>query len=311
MERGTTLWLGGGAVALIAVVGLGFWLSSEPAAPPAPVPGPTTAAAPVPGVIPADARRPEEQPTPVPEDAWVTTASGLKYADLVVGTGNEVVAGAGVSIEYTGWAPDGSVFDSSKRRARPLWITYGRGDAPLPGWEEALAGMRGGGKRVAVFPPELAYGQAGRPPRIPGDATVTFEFEVKQVMLQREAPTAPPPVPSDATVTAENVRYADLVTGTGRTLQTGDVVAVDYTGFLENGTKFDSSLDRPNPTRFTWGVGEMLAGFDKGLVGMKVGGRRVLVVPPELGFGVTGRRGFVPPNETLTFDVTLVEAAAP
>ena len=102
------------------------------------------------------------------------------------------------------------------------------------------------------------------------------------------------------------LKYTDLVEGTGASPQPGRIVVVHYTGTLENGTKFDSSLDRGQPFEFTIGVGRVIKGWDEGVMSMKVGGKRRLVIPPNLGYGSRGV-GPIPPNSTLVFEVELLD----
>ncbi len=97
----------------------------------------------------------------------------------------------------------------------------------------------------------------------------------------------------------------DLQTGNGATAEQGKVVAVHYTGWLLDGTKFDSSLDRRRPFEFTLGLGEVIRGWDMGVAGMQVGGKRRLTIPPELAYGSRGI-GPIPPNATLRFEVELL-----
>ena len=108
--------------------------------------------------------------------------------------------------------------------------------------------------------------------------------------------------------TASGLRYTDIVKGTGATPQKGQTVTVHYTGTLENGTKFDSSYDHGRPSDFRIGVGAVIPGWDEGLMSMKVGGKRKLVVPPALGYGPNGRPPTIPGNSTLIFDVELLGA---
>lgn len=109
----------------------------------------------------------------------VTTDSGLVYEDLVVGQGDEAQAGDTVSVHYTGWLEDGTQFDSSVDRGTPFEFNLGAG-AVIQGWDEGVAGMRQGGKRRLVIPPELAYGEPGRGP-IPPNATLIFEIELLEI----------------------------------------------------------------------------------------------------------------------------------
>ena len=102
------------------------------------------------------------------------------------------------------------------------------------------------------------------------------------------------------------LKYTDIVEGTGATPQRGQMVTVNYTGTLENGTKFDSSYDRGKPYEFRIGTGAVIKGWDEGLMSMKVGGKRKLVIPSALGYGLRGSPPNIPPNSTLLFDVELL-----
>ncbi|HEX2217732.1 MAG TPA: FKBP-type peptidyl-prolyl cis-trans isomerase [Gemmatimonadales bacterium] len=109
------------------------------------------------------------------------------------------------------------------------------------------------------------------------------------------------------TRTASGLQYQDVEEGTGAEATSGQVAVVHYTGWLTDGTKFDSSRDRGEPFSFPLGAGQVIAGWDQGVAGMKVGGRRKLVIPPDLGYGPMGSPPVIPPNATLVFDVELLE----
>ena len=111
---------------------------------------------------------------------------------------------------------------------------------------------------------------------------------------------------SDAVTTPSGLKYEVIKEGTGATPKAGQSVTVHYTGTLEDGTKFDSSRDRGQPFEFTIGQGQVIKGWDEGLGIMKVGGRRKLIIPPDLGYGSRGAGGVIPPNATLIFDVELL-----
>ena len=110
--------------------------------------------------------------------------------------------------------------------------------------------------------------------------------------------------------TPSGVRYRDEVVGTGSAPAQGQTVTVHYTGWLDDGgkpgRKFDSSRDRGSPFRFTLGAQEVISGWDIGVASMQVGGRRMLLLPPEHGYGARGAGGVIPPNDTLLFDVELL-----
>jgi FKBP-type peptidyl-prolyl cis-trans isomerase len=109
------------------------------------------------------------------------------------------------------------------------------------------------------------------------------------------------------TKTPSGLRYQDVVEGQGTAATPDRTVSVHYTGWLPNGEKFDSSRDRNEPFSFTLGAGQVIAGWDEGVAGMKVGGRRKLVIPADLGYGTAGAPPAIPPGATLVFDVELLD----
>ena len=110
-------------------------------------------------------------------------------------------------------------------------------------------------------------------------------------------------------MTDSGLKYEDLQTGDGDVAASGQRVTVHYTGWLLDGDKFDSSVDRNEPFAFTLGKGMVIRGWDEGVAGMKVGGKRRLTIPPQLGYGSRGAGGVIPPNATLVFDVELIAVA--
>ena len=118
--------------------------------------------------------------------------------------------------------------------------------------------------------------------------------------------SAPTKVTGDGTKTADGLQYWDIKVGTGPAATAGQTVKVHYTGWLTNGKKFDSSVDRGEPFTFPLGGGQVIKGWDEGVAGMKVGGKRQLRIPPQLGYGARGAGGVIPANATLIFDVELL-----
>ena len=107
--------------------------------------------------------------------------------------------------------------------------------------------------------------------------------------------------------TKSGLKYQDLKEGTGPEAKKGDMVTVHYTGWLKNGKKFDSSLDRKMPFSFKLGAGRVIKGWDEGVAGMKTGGKRKLIIPPDLAYGDRGAGKVIPPNAELTFEVELLK----
>jgi hypothetical protein len=112
---------------------------------------------------------------------------------------------------------------------------------------------------------------------------------------------------SGLTTTTSGLQLKDVTVGTGAEAQAGDTVFVHYTGWLTDGTKFDSSLDRGQPFSFPLGAGRVIAGWDEGVAGMKEGGKRILVIPADLGYGAGGAGDVIPPNAVLIFEVELLD----
>ena len=112
---------------------------------------------------------------------------------------------------------------------------------------------------------------------------------------------------AETITTSSGLQYKDLVVGTGDAASAGKTAVVHYTGWLLDGTKFDSSVDRGTPFEFPLGAGRVIKGWDEGVATMNIGGKRELIIPPDLGYGAAGAGGLIPPNATLKFEVELLE----
>jgi len=234
----------------------------------------------------AQSSNPPTSPSPASATGnETTTASGLKYVDEVVGAGDSPQPGDFVKVHYVGTLENGTPFDSSRDRNEPFVFQIGVGQV-IPGWDEGVLSMKVGGKRTLTVPPDLGYGSSGAGNVIPPNATLIFEVELLEI---------------------PKVKIEDIVVGSGPSPRSGDTIVVHYTGTLEDGVKFDSSRDRNEPFTFQIGVGQVIPGWDQGVITMKVGGQRRLTIPPELGYGARGAGGVIPPNATLIFEVELIE----
>jgi peptidylprolyl isomerase len=244
------------------------------------------------------------KPTAVTEDKLTKTDSGLQYFDLVAGEGAEATKNSSVATQYSIWVKTdtGYNFVYQSEPDKPITFVVGRGDVVFPGWDEGVTGMKVGGKRYLVIPPALGMGDQGSQV-IPADATVVMEIELTKVT---EPHVATKVDEKDYTTTESGLKYYDLVPGTGETPKAGQTVVVQYTGWLEDGTQFDSSIDRGEPFSFQLGAGGVIPGWDEGVSTMKVGGKRQLVVPASLGYGDQGAGNVIPPGATLIFEIELI-----
>lgn len=236
-----------------------------------------------------------------------TTASGLKYTITEHGKGRQVVAGDKVTVHYTGTLPDGKKFDSSVDRDQPFSFQVGQGRV-IRGWDEGLQLLHVGDKARFTIPPHLGYGERGAGSAIPPNSTLIFDIDVL------DAVTAPKPqkaVPYDVsgkdTVTMQSgLKFIKVQTGDGTKAEQLRTVEVHYTGYLMDGTKFDSSIERGEPISFQLGYGQVIKGWDEAVGYMQVGDKMRLIIPPGLAYGEQGAGGVIPPNATLIFDVELV-----
>lgn len=131
--------------------------------------------------------------------------------------------------------------------------------------------------------------------------------EITPVPTEAAVDGGPPPVSGEATVTESGLQIIDIEVGGGAEVQSGQTAVVHYTGWLADGTKFDSSVDRGQPFVFPLGAGRVIRGWDEGIAGMNVGGKRRLVIPSDLAYGPQGSPPVIPANAELTFDVELLE----
>lgn len=271
-------------------------------------------------------------------DGFETRPSGLKIKIAKPGTGDRVAEkGDQVSVHYTGWlwvgGKKGDQFDTSRDRGQPLQFTVGTGRV-IKGWDEGIAGMKVGEQRLLIIPPDIAYGPQGRP-KIPANSTLFFETELvavksqeevkkereaarQRMMEERAAKLAANAKPitmdekekSKWTVEESGLFWQTVKKGSGAEAQLGQKVSVHYTGRIwENGQlgdKFDSSLDRGQPFEFQLGQGQVIQGWDMGVKGMKVGEKRLLLIPAGLAYGERAMGPKIKAYSNLHFEVELL-----
>jgi peptidylprolyl isomerase len=233
-----------------------------------------------------------------------TYANGLTLRDIELGEGAPVDSGDYFRAHYSGYLSNGDIFDSTLENNTPIGFQLGVGQL-LPAWELGLVGMRKGGKRVIVSPPELGFGTTGIPGIIPANETLRFEIELLDV---RKTPTPWVYNESRSRVSESGIRYLTVRNGSGDKPLPGDLALVHYSGFLESGPLFDSSYLRDEPFQLRVGIGQVIAGWEETIQDMRPGEQRIVFIPSELAYGESGAGdGIIPPNSTLRFDIELAE----
>ena len=242
------------------------------------------------------------EPKPLVE--WETN-TGLRVAEYVEGAGAPPEKGDIVSIVYTAAYVDGDQFDSSVDHDHPYKFRVGM-DMVLSGLDEGVATMRAGGRRVLVLPPHLAFGEEGRTGVVPENAWVTFDVELLEI-----EPGPPEPLPwndagYDIIATPTGLQIVEFVIGEGASPLPGQKAVVQYNAFLDDGTCFDTTSYRGRPIEFEIDPERLIPGILEALLTMQVGGRRKVIIPPDLAYGKKGYGRTVPPDATLIFDLVLV-----
>lgn len=240
---------------------------------------------------------------------WKKLENGVFYWDEKAGTGTQAAQGTRVQVHYTGWLASGRKFSSSKDYGKPLTTVLGGGRL-IAGWEIGLDGIAPGAVRWLKISPSMGYG-AKSYSAIPPNSTLIFRVEMENVdrddALAETMDFFPNLETLDLQDGPEGLRYAIIHEGEGEGAKPGQNVRVHYTGFLSDGKKFDSSRDRGQIFNFPLGKGNVIRGWDLGVEGMLPGEKRILVIPPELGYGNRGG-GPIPGNATLVFVVEYLGA---
>ncbi|MBD3639246.1 MAG: FKBP-type peptidyl-prolyl cis-trans isomerase [Crocinitomicaceae bacterium] len=240
------------------------------------------------------------------------TESGLMYMHTTIGNGDTPKPGDQIQIHYTGYKEDGTKFESSHDRQNQLMLIMGKGQM-LKGWEEAFAMMKPGGVMKIVLPPWLGFGAQGKG-SIPPNAELIFDLELIDVVdIEAEMKEKNEAFKEkilleypNATQTKSGLMYEIIEEGNGSNPIPGQQVEVHYTGYLLDGTKFDSSRDRDQTFTFPLGQSKVIKGWDEGIQYCKVGGKIKLIIPYWLAYGEQGRPPTIPGKSHLIFDVEVI-----
>lgn len=212
--------------------------------------------------------------------------SGLQVKVLRPGIGYGAAKGDVLTMLYRGTLKDGKVFDENSKKP-PFAFRLGAGQV-IKGWDQGLIGAKRGSKLHLTIPPELGYGAQAVGP-IPANSTLTFEVEVLRIDRQSDKP---------------KVEIQEVKRGSGAAAGPNSKVKVHYRGTFVNGVEFDKSKE---PFEVELGAGMVIPGFESGLVGMKVGGKRKVTIPFALAYGESGRPPQIPRMATLVFELILVD----
>lgn len=250
--------------------------------------------------------------------------SGLEYMDDLLGTGKEAKEGDIVQIHYSAWiikdttnlfgdwtkdsTKTSSNIGNTKTQGRPVKIVL-RENSYINGLEGGIVGMKEGGNRTIIIPSKLAYAEKGFPPVIPPNANLRFQVylvEVKEgtTVKRWDVDT------TKFTTLDDGLKYIVIKPGDGVSIDSGDVVSLHYSGFLERGKKFDSSVERGEPLVVPYKQQSLIKGFNEAIGMMSKGEKAEFIIPPDLAYGSRGYN-IIPPNATLIFDIEILFVAKP
>lgn len=251
---------------------------------------------------------------PIPPDTlppmetlkWKQLVNGVQVVDEKEGAGEAAKAGSKIRIHYTGWTLSGRKFSSTKDLGKPLETVLGAGKF-IKGFEVGLEGLKPGSMRWLKIDPSMGYASKSYA-MIPPNSTLLFRVEMLEAEKDEELAETMDFFPDTSALELkegpEGLRYAVIREGEsgGEPAKVGDKARVHYTGWLVDGTKFDSSRDRNQTFAFPLGGGRVIRGWDLGVEGMLPGEKRILIIPPGLGYGSRGG-GPIPGDATLIFAV--------
>lgn len=255
------------------------------------------------GEKPADGVARKYKSKPVKDPVAVKMSAGLEYTITSKGNGPMARAGDTLMVLYTGKLTNDTVFDASSKHGNiPLKFPLYR-QAVIPGWDSVMSKLHAGDKATMRIPPEYGYGKRQRG-SIPANSTLIFDVEVIDVISRPEPWDAKG---KDTITTPSGLKLVMFESHPENPMpKNGQKVSVSYSGFLVDGTLFDSSVKR-GPYTFPLGAGQVIKGWDEGIALLHKGEKAKLIIPYTLGYGEMGRPPIIPAKSTLVFDVELVD----
>ena len=229
----------------------------------------------------------------------------LRYYTIKEGVGLNAEPGDNAYIHFTGFLPDGSVFDTSYKNGKPIRFTVGEGQV-VDGLDMGLLVMNKGSKIKLLIPSKLAYGTKGLKNIVPPNTKITIYVELIDLVTPDSIAMWNT---SDKKIveTSSGLKYIIIEPGNGEPISNDDVVEVHYSGFFTDGTLFDSSVKISEPLKFPVGAGVVISGWDEGIKHMSKGAKFQLIIPSSLGYGEDGVPSIIPPNTNLIFDIEVID----
>ena len=240
------------------------------------------------------------EPFDVDKKKFKTTENGLKYGFITETKGTKPDTNFIVTMHFTGFLPNGKIFDSSLLSGEPEKFVVGSAKV-IKGVNEAVKLMAKGSKARFIIPPQLGFGEKGYYTLIPPNTTLTYDIEILEV---KKPPHVEPFKSNDDTIMFKNELKLIPVTKTeGEKPQEGYIIGIHYTGYFENGTIFDSSVLRDEHIMFSLGEGQVMPGMEEAIRNMRVGEKARVLIPWQLAYGEEGNLPLIAPKTNLIFDI--------